>query len=255
MSRRTSTMASSNSNSVPPSGDGGALELGSILWRPFSLHFAGQEKQKMLLSSEQGHFSMVKALHLADLVTEMNVMSVFSSMRYCLGDPTDYGAIWAALAFMPFGLFFDFMDGKIARWRKKSSLMGQELDSLADLISFGLAPAAAAFALGIRTSLDHVFLTFFVLCGLTRLARFNVTVAVLPKDKTGKSKYFEGTPIPTTLSIASLMAYWVSQSWTHDNIPLGLFAEGTIFEFHPVVLLFVLHGCLMVSKSIHIPKP
>lgn len=61
-------------------------------------------------------------------------MSVFSSLRYCLGDPSEYGAIWAALAFMPFGLFFDFMDGKIARWRSKSSLMGQELDSLADLV-------------------------------------------------------------------------------------------------------------------------
>lgn len=56
-------------------------------------------------------------------------------MRYCLGEPTEYGAIWAALAFMPFGLFFDFMDGKVARWRKKSSLMGQELDSLADLVN------------------------------------------------------------------------------------------------------------------------
>ncbi|KAJ5570516.1 CDP-alcohol phosphatidyltransferase [Penicillium hispanicum] len=244
MSRRTSAMASSDSNSdVPPSGDG------------------GQEKQKMLLSAEHGHFSMVKALHLADLVTELNgtwlyhIMSVFSSMRYCLGDPSNYGAIWAALAFMPFGLFFDFMDGKIARWRKKSSLMGQELDSLADLISFGLAPAAAAFALGIRTTVDHLLLAFFVLCGLTRLARFNVTVAVLPKDKSGKSKYFEGTPIPTTLSIASLMAYWVSQSWTHENIPFGLIAEGTALEFHPIALLFVLHGCLMVSKTIHIPKP
>ena len=94
-----------------------------------------------------------------------------------------------------------------------------------------------------------------MLCGLTRLARFNVTVAVLPKDKTGKSKYFEGTPIPTTLSIASLMAYWVSQSWTHENIPFGIIAEGTALEFHPVALLFVLHGCLMVSKTIHIPKP
>ncbi|KAI2795098.1 CDP-diacylglycerol--serine O-phosphatidyltransferase [Penicillium oxalicum] len=232
MSRRKSNMATSNSN-----GDG------------------GQEKQKMLLSSEQGHFSLVKALHLADLVTELNVMSVFSSMRYCLGDPSDYGALWAALGFMPFGLFFDFMDGKIARWRKKSSLMGQELDSLADLISFGLSPAAAAFAMGIRTPFDHFLLAFFVLCGLTRLARFNVTVAVLPKDKTGKSKYFEGTPIPTTLSIASLMAYWVSQGWTHENIPLGVVAPGTPFEFHPVVLLFVLSGCLMVSKTIHIPKP
>ena len=61
-------------------------------------------------------------------------MSVFASMRYCLGDPTSKGNLWAALAFMPFGLFFDFMDGKVARWRKKSSLMGQELDSLADLV-------------------------------------------------------------------------------------------------------------------------
>lgn len=55
-------------------------------------------------------------------------------MRYCLGPPDSYGPIWAALAFMPFGLFFDFMDGKVARWRGKSSLMGQELDSLADLV-------------------------------------------------------------------------------------------------------------------------
>jgi phosphatidylserine synthase len=55
-------------------------------------------------------------------------------MRYCLGEPSAYSNLWAALAFMPFGLFFDFMDGKVARWRKKSSLMGQELDSLADLV-------------------------------------------------------------------------------------------------------------------------
>lgn len=55
-------------------------------------------------------------------------------MRYCLGSPKDLGSIWAALALMPFGLFFDFMDGKVARWRGKSSLMGQELDSLADLV-------------------------------------------------------------------------------------------------------------------------
>lgn len=122
-------------------------------------------------------------------------------------------------------------------------------------VSFGISPAAAAFAMGIRSPLDHIFLTFFVLCGLTRLARFNVTVSVLPKDKTGKSKYFEGTPIPTSLSIASLMAYWVSKGWILDNIPLGVAAQGTPFEFHPAVLLFVAHGCLMVSKTLRIPKP
>lgn len=61
-------------------------------------------------------------------------MSVFSSMRYLLGEPSSLGNLYAALAFLPFGLFFDFMDGKVARWRKKSSMMGQELDSLADLV-------------------------------------------------------------------------------------------------------------------------
>src|SRR3954447_3685582 len=182
-------------------------------------------------------------------------MSILSSMRYCLGDASDTTNLWLALGFMPFGLFFDFFDGKVARWRKKSSLMGQELDSLADLVSFGVAPAAAAFALGLRSPVDHLFLTFFVLCGLTRLARFNITVANVPKDATGKSKYFEGTPIPTSLSIAALMAYWVSQGWTLDNLPLGVWAQGTIFEFHPVVGLFVLSGIMMTSKSIHIPKP
>ncbi|KAI9676917.1 MAG: CDP-diacylglycerol-serine O-phosphatidyltransferase [Caeruleum heppii] len=224
-----------------------------------SMGDGGQAKQKMLLESDTGHFSMIKALHLADLITELNgfcgVMSVFSSMRYCLGEPTNHGNLWAALAFMPFGLFFDFMDGKVARWRKKSSLMGQELDSLADLISFGVAPAACAFAMGLRTPLDHLLLTFFILCGLTRLARFNVTVAALPKDKTGKSRYFEGTPIPTTLGIAAVMAWWVSRGWVLEDVPGGVLGQGQWWEVHPVVAVFVLSGCAMVSKSIHIPKP
>lgn len=217
-----------------------------------------EDKQKILLSSDTGHFSLIRAMHLADVITELNgfcgVMSIFSSMRYCLGDQSSHGNLWAALAFMPFGLFFDFMDGKVARWRKKSSLMGQELDSLADLISFGMSPAAAAFAVGMRTPLDHIILTLFVLCGLTRLARFNVTVQALPKDATGKSKYFEGTPIPTTLSIAALMSYWVSKGWVLENLPLGVAFEGTFLEFHPIVGLFVVSGCLMTSRSIHVPK-
>jgi CDP-diacylglycerol--serine O-phosphatidyltransferase len=96
------------------------------------------DKQTTLLSEETGHFSLIRALHLADLITELNglcgVMSIFSSMRYMSGAPGELGNLWAALAFMPFGLFFDFFDGKVARWRRKSSLMGQELDSLADLV-------------------------------------------------------------------------------------------------------------------------
>lgn len=71
---------------------------------------------------------------LAPLAGFCGIMSVFSSLRYCLQDDYSRGNIYAALAFLPFGLFFDFMDGKVARWRKKSSMMGQELDSLADLV-------------------------------------------------------------------------------------------------------------------------
>jgi CDP-diacylglycerol--serine O-phosphatidyltransferase len=209
------------------------------------------------LADDDRHFSMIRALHMADLITELNgfcgAMSIFSSLRYCLGGPDDLTQLWLAMTFMPFGLFFDFMDGKVARWRKKSSLMGQELDSLADLISFGMAPASCAFALGFRTFLDTIILTLFVLCGLSRLARFNVTVQSLPKDATGKSKYFEGTPIPTTLSIVMAMAYWAHKGWYLGNLPLGTAGAG-LLEFHPAVLIFAASGCAMVSKSIHIPK-
>jgi CDP-diacylglycerol--serine O-phosphatidyltransferase len=220
-------------------------------------------------------------------------------MRYCLGDPTQHGNLWAALFFLPFGLFFDFLDGKVARWRKKSSMMGQELDSLADLvhpsspysspvpfpchpfpfpsppftppvrsrnptstdasppskISFGVSPAALAFAIGIRTPLDHLCLSFFVLCGLTRLARFNVTATSIPKDASGKARYFEGTPIPTTLALDALMGWWISNGWIHEALPGGVWFAGTVAEVHPVVVLFMVHGCLMTSRTIHIPKP
>lgn len=217
------------------------------------------DKQKMLLSADVGHFSLVRAMHLADLITLLNgfcgVMSIFSSLRYCLDDTDSLHNLWLALAFLPFGFFFDAFDGKVARWRKKSSLMGQELDSLADLISFGVAPAMVAFTLGMRSVVDTLGLTFFVLCGLTRLARFNVTVSTLPKDATGKSKFFEGTPIPTSLGVDAVMAYWVHRRWILEDVPLGVWAQGTPLEFHPVVLLFVVHGCLMTSRTIRIPKP
>jgi CDP-diacylglycerol--serine O-phosphatidyltransferase len=119
---------------------------------------AAQDKQVRLLSQDAGHFSLIRALHLADFITELNgmstsiamrlarallttapgfcgVMSVFSSLRYCIqDDPHHYTNLYLALGFVPLGLFFDFMDGKVARWRKKASLMGQELDSLADLV-------------------------------------------------------------------------------------------------------------------------
>ncbi|KEZ43582.1 hypothetical protein SAPIO_CDS4508 [Scedosporium apiospermum] len=217
------------------------------------------DKQKLLLSADAGRFSLIRALHLADAITLLNglcgILSIFSALHYCLGDPQDPTLIYVALTFLPFGLFFDFMDGRVARWRKKTSMMGQELDSLADLISFGVAPATIATAIGFRTPLDALSLSFFALCGLVRLARFNVTVSSLPKDATGKSSYFEGAPIPTTLGIDAIMAYWVANGWILENLPFGVWGEGTLLEVHPLVLLFVAHGCLMTSRTIKVPKP
>ncbi|KAK3677304.1 CDP-diacylglycerol-serine O-phosphatidyltransferase [Recurvomyces mirabilis] len=218
-----------------------------------------RDKQVYLLNDPNpGHFSLIRAYHLADFITLMNgfcgVMSIMSSMRYCL-EPTHKGNLWAALTFMPFGLFFDFFDGKVARWRKKSSLMGAELDSLADLISFGVAPAACAFSLGMRTPLDQLLLTCFVLAGLARLARFNVTSSSVPHDESGKAAYFEGVPIPMSLTIVGVLAFWASQGWIQGGLPLGTVMKGTALEMHPVVGLFLTHACCMLSKTLHIPKP
>jgi CDP-diacylglycerol--serine O-phosphatidyltransferase len=73
---------------------------------------------------------------LADLVTIMNGVcgsfSIFSSARYLMTNDVDY--LWFALVLPLAGLMFDFLDGKVARWRKSSSMLGQELDSLADLV-------------------------------------------------------------------------------------------------------------------------
>jgi phosphatidylglycerophosphate synthase len=90
--------------------------------------------------------------YLADVITLMNgicgVQSVLSSMRYLLSN--DVRDLYSSLIFMPLGMMFDFMDGRVARWRNNSSLLGQELDSLADLVC-------------IRGGVYHFCFVFFLL--------------------------------------------------------------------------------------------
>ncbi|KAI0763674.1 CDP-diacylglycerol--serine O-phosphatidyltransferase [Irpex lacteus] len=210
----------------------------------------------------EGHFSLVRNFRLADLVTIMNGVcgsfSIFMSAKYLLTNDVDY--LWSALIFPVAGLMFDFMDGKIARWRKESSMLGQELDSLADLISFGVAPALGAFSVGLRTWLDTVALTAFICCGLARLARFNATVALVPKDATGKAHYFEGLPIPSSLGLVSVLMYWTSQGWIEGQagIPWGTVTlwgkSGGDGDVHVVSFVFGLWAAAMVSKTLRIPK-
>lgn len=208
-------------------------------------------------TSNEFHFSMIRNLHLADYITLMNGFSGFysivSCLRFTLTGKPHY--VQRAHFFILLGMLFDFFDGRVARLRNRSSLMGQELDSLADLVSFGVAPATIAFAIGFQTTLDVLCLSFFVLCGLARLARFNVTVAQLPKDITGKSEYFEGLPIPTTLLLVGYMAYAVDKGYIMESIHFGSYGAGEWYEFHPIVIIFFLQGCGMISKSLKIPKP
>ncbi len=142
---------------------------------------------------------------------------------------------------------FDVLDGKVARWRHSASALGRELDSLADVISFGVAPTAIAFAIGIDSALDQVVLIFFALCGLSRLARFNVTAEAL-SGPTGRVKYFEGTPIPTSVVPLALALAAFHYGELYPMTVLGA-------TFHLPVLLFFVSGCLMISKTLRIPKP
>ncbi len=195
------------------------------------------------------HFSMIRNFHLADLFTIANgfcgVAALFQAMRFlATGEPW---RIDVAAALIGLALLFDVLDGRVARWRHVASSMGRELDSLADVISFGVAPAGIAFAAGLQSALDQIILMYFVGCGLSRLARYNVTAETLAAE-TGKVRYFEGTPIPTSIVPLGLLLLAFHRQTLYP-VALGGLA------LHLVSLLFLLSGSLMISKTLKIPKP
>jgi CDP-diacylglycerol--serine O-phosphatidyltransferase len=200
------------------------------------------------------HFSMLRELHLADAFTLANaacgVAAVFCAMIY-VGSPS-LTHFFVATALLPAALIFDVFDGRIARSRHTHSALGRELDSLADIISFGVAPAALAFAAGMRGGWDWIALIYFVCCGVSRLARYNVTAEAL-SEGSDKVAYFEGTPIPTSVLLSCILAFAAWQGRIGENLYWGAWTIGPA-ELHPMALLFVLSGTLMISKTLHIPK-
>ena len=195
------------------------------------------------------HFSMIRSFHLADLFTIANgfcgIAAIFEAMKFLNTDDKKHAYLAALL--IPLALVFDVLDGRVARWRHSASSLGRELDSLADVISFGVAPAAIAFAVGLNSRLDQIILIYFAVCGLSRLARYNVTAESL-SARSGKVEYFEGTPIPTSVVPLGLLMLLFYRRDLYPATFLGL-------GFHWPVALFFLSGCLMVSKTIRIPKP
>ena len=160
---------------------------------------------------------MIREFHLADWFTLGNAVcgvgALFSAMSYLATQ--DVVHIYFAAALVLAALIFDVLDGRIARWRQKSSAMGRELDSLADVISFGVAPAIIAYGCGMQGLYDRVVLAYFVACGVSRLARYNVTAETLSGDD-GKVKYFEGTPIPPP------SCWWACSRWPPPRGPWAL---------------------------------
>ncbi|WP_341239275.1 CDP-diacylglycerol--serine O-phosphatidyltransferase [Acidovorax temperans] len=198
-------------------------------------------------------FSMIREFHLADWFTLGNAVcgvgALFSAMSYLATQ--DVVHIYFAAALVLAALIFDVLDGRIARWRQKSSAMGRELDSLADVISFGVAPAIIAYGCGMQGLYDRVVLAYFVACGVSRLARYNVTAENLSGDD-GKVKYFEGTPIPTSIVLVGLLALAAAQGAVGPDLWGGKVVLAG-FTLHPLVLLFAASGSLMISR-IRIPK-
>lgn len=200
------------------------------------------------------HFSMIRGFHLADFFTLGNAAcgtaSVFLAMRY-VGSQDLTHFFWAA-AFAPAAFIFDVFDGRIARQRNTHSALGRELDSLADIISFGVGPAALAYAAGLDGGWDALVLVYFVCCGVSRLARYNVTAESL-SGSDAKVAYFEGTPIPSSVGLTAVLAIAAWQGRVGEAIYGGGWTLGP-WMLHPLVLLFAASGTLMISRTLRIPK-
>jgi len=208
------------------------------------------------MTEPRPHLSMLRSYTPADLLTIGNASCGTISLFLCL-DYVETGRnrfMWVAFLLLPLALVFDILDGWLARRQPhRKSILGGDLDSLADVISFGVAPAVLGFTLGMRGAWDMLCLTWFVVCGVSRLARFNATAAALTDTQTGKVKYFEGTPIPTSIAIVALLAAALEFGHTGDALWFGAWRIGPA-TLHPLTLVYVLSGSAMIS-TLRIPKP
>jgi CDP-diacylglycerol---serine O-phosphatidyltransferase len=204
--------------------------------------------------SRPEHFSMIRGFHVADWITLGNAAcgtaAIFVVMRH-LQAPQDVSLLWAA-GLIALALVLDVFDGRVARARHEHSPLGRELDSLADVISFGVAPAALAYGVGMQGMWDVAVLLVFVACGVSRLARYNITAEKLSAGA-GKVKYFEGTPIPSSLILVGVLALAVGRGSVGEGLWGGSLKLGPA-TLHPLVAMFALSGSLMISKTIRIPK-
>jgi CDP-diacylglycerol---serine O-phosphatidyltransferase len=208
------------------------------------------------MTTSPQRLSMLRSYTPADLLTIGNAacgtIAIFLCLDFLATDSRRF--LWIAFLLLPTALACDVLDGYVARLNpKRQSVLGADLDSLADVISFGVAPAVLGFTLGLRGGWDMLILTFFVVCGVSRLARFNVTAGVLADPSTGKVKYFEGTPIPTSILIGALLAVAFYLERIDEALWMGVRKVGPAL-IHPLTFIYAVSGSAMIS-TIRIPKP
>jgi len=190
---------------------------------------------------------------LPSVFTSINIgfgyYAITQSLQGTLADPTHFNR--AALA-IGLAIPFDALDGRIARMTKTTSEFGKELDSLADVITFGVAPSILAWSWGFRTlklmpdstayqqliALGTFISFLFLICGASRLARFNISVNPTPSNpgRPGR-KYFVGCPIPAAAgALAGVVQF---------------FGGSPIYQWWWALVWMVFVGCvglLMVSR-------
>ncbi len=190
--------------------------------------------------------SRLKIYFLPNLLTAGNLFCGFVALTKIVeADPNSdayYGQIKLALAFILLACIFDLFDGRVARWGGAESPFGREFDSLADLISFGVAPAFLVHRIVLRdVFVQHPELGWFIasiylICGAFRLARFNVLSAHAP----GGGKDFVGFPIPSAAALVASLTLFIM--WVEEKD----FPEGKWRYLLPVLLLFL--SWMMVSQ-------
>ncbi|HEX2880581.1 MAG TPA: CDP-diacylglycerol--serine O-phosphatidyltransferase [Polyangiaceae bacterium] len=165
---------------------------------------------------------------LPNLITLCSIFCGFNAIRVVAMDrPTDDDFYKAAILLM-FATFFDLMDGRVARMTRTQSAFGLQLDSLSDIVSFGVAPSILMYKWVLfRHSMAGIFVAFmFTACGAIRLARFNVLSSSSSGTPLKPSKYIVGLPIPPAagILISLLVAnHAVGGALGHERYTLTIF--------------------------------
>lgn len=185
---------------------------------------------------------------LPNLLTAASLLCGVLAITRCIGAGASDDEVYRAALLLFYAFIFDLFDGRVARMTKTQSAFGVEFDSLADLVSFGVAPAIIAYKWSLETAgLAGALVAFaYVLAGALRLGRFNI-IAHRPKPKGEKpDKYMLGLPIPMAAAfvIALLLAERAMGGWPWLT-EYGIRVRG---EGYPVMLaVMVALALLMVS--------